>query len=365
MRREIRAGTVTLRGLMTISRGGKTYRYLRIKGKPLTALPDLPIDHPDFLAAYAAARQATGKPPKAPRGTVQALIEAFLASRQYRDLSDQYRRVIRREIEAIRAQADDAKTCDLRPHHIRADLLPLDPNKARARMKAWRKLCDFGIASGLMQINPTEGVARPKPEKTAGHPPWTVAEIAAYRAKWPYGTAQRAAMELLLWTGARTVDAVTLGPGMVDHDGVLTYRQSKTTDLAHAPWTCKIPRYAAPDDRDHMHKALAAMPRQMTYLSTNAGASRTVKGLGNLIAAAAKAAGVPKSAHGLRKTRAVALADGGATPHEIGAWTGHKSLSEVERYTRAANRRAMVMGTEQDQNSANTATQGANKAGSR
>lgn len=33
------------------------------------------------------------------------------------------------------------------------------------------------------------------------------------------------------------------------------------------------------------------------------------------------------------------LADSGATPHEIMAITGHQSLKEVERYTKAVNRR--------------------------
>ena len=32
-----------------------------------------------------------------------------------------------------------------------------------------------------------------------------------------------------------------------------------------------------------------------------------------------------------------ALAHDGATPHQIMAWTGHKSLSQVQRYTRATN----------------------------
>ena len=32
------------------------------------------------------------------------------------------------------------------------------------------------------------------------------------------------------------------------------------------------------------------------------------------------------------------LAEGGATPHEIMAVTGHKTLSEVERYTKEVNK---------------------------
>lgn len=52
-------------------------------------------------------------------------------------------------------------------------------------------------------------------------------------------------------------------------------------------------------------------------------------------------AGIPGcSAHGLRKSAARRLAEAGCTMHEIMAITGHKSLKEVERYTRAVDQRA-------------------------
>ncbi|MGA0533572.1 tyrosine-type recombinase/integrase [Hansschlegelia sp. KR7-227] len=44
------------------------------------------------------------------------------------------------------------------------------------------------------------------------------------------------------------------------------------------------------------------------------------------------------SAHGLRKAMATRLADEGAAAHEIMAVTGHQSLEEAERYSRAASR---------------------------
>jgi integrase len=44
------------------------------------------------------------------------------------------------------------------------------------------------------------------------------------------------------------------------------------------------------------------------------------------------------SAHGVRKATSTALAEAGATPHEIMAITGHQTLEEVERYTKAFDR---------------------------
>ena len=45
---------------------------------------------------------------------------------------------------------------------------------------------------------------------------------------------------------------------------------------------------------------------------------------------------------GFAKAAAVRLAERGATPHEIMAITGHKTLQEVERYTRAARQASLA-----------------------
>jgi integrase/recombinase XerD len=88
----------------------------------------------------------------------------------------------------------------------------------------------------------------------------------------------------------------------------------------------------------------------MTFLATRQGRARSAKSIGNDLAATARKAEVEKSAHGLRKACAKMNAEGGATAHQIGAWTGHESLSEVEHYTRAVDRMRAVMGTERDKN---------------
>jgi len=44
------------------------------------------------------------------------------------------------------------------------------------------------------------------------------------------------------------------------------------------------------------------------------------------------------SVHGLRKSALTAIADAGASTHELAASGGHRTLSEVERYSRTANR---------------------------
>ncbi len=45
--------------------------------------------------------------------------------------------------------------------------------------------------------------------------------------------------------------------------------------------------------------------------------------------------------HGIRKAASRRLAEAGCTAHEIASITGHKSLAEVERYTKAASQRML------------------------
>lgn len=78
------------------------------------------------------------------------------------------------------------------------------------------------------------------------------------------------------------------------------------------------------------------------FLLTSFGKPFTAAGLGNLFGDAARAAGMAARLHGLRKAFCVYWAEKGATTSQIAAMAGHMSLSEVERYTRAADRKRIV-----------------------
>ena len=67
----------------------------------------------------------------------------------------------------------------------------------------------------------------------------------------------------------------------------------------------------------------------------------TKESLGNLFADAYRAAGVGKSAHGLRKAAATNAANHGATVAELEAIFGWQGGQMASLYTRSANRRAL------------------------
>jgi integrase len=201
----------------------------------------------------------------------------------------------------------------------------------------------WAMAEGRVPDDPTLGVTRQQ-IKSAGYRTWSESDIERYRQKHPLGTIARLAVELLLATAARRGDVVKFGPQHVE-DNTITFEQHKKDGNEEALVT--IPLH--PD----FCEALAVMPPSKvvrltpasTFLTTSFGQSfKTAASFGNWFRDRCNEAGLPKgiSAHGLRKATARRLADLGCTAHQIAAVTGHATLAEVQRYTKAADRKHLA-----------------------
>ena len=182
--------------------------------------------------------------------------------------------------------------------------------------------------------NPTWGVRKIK-YASSGHHSWTPEEIAQYRDRHPLGSKARLALDLLVYTGGRREDAVRLGPQHVRNRRI-RFRQAKNEH--RTPIDIDIPLHP------ELEAAIAAIPSgHLTFLITEFGRPFTPAGFGNWFRDQCDQANLHHcSAHGLRKATAAALAEAGATAHEIAAVTGHMSLEEIERYTRAARKKKLA-----------------------
>ena len=81
----------------------------------------------------------------------------------------------------------------------------------------------------------------------------------------------------------------------------------------------------------------------LTFLTTQFGQPFTAAGFGNWFRERCDGAGLRHcSAHGLRKAAARRLAEAGCTAHEIAAITGHASLREITRYTKAVDQKKLA-----------------------
>jgi integrase len=186
----------------------------------------------------------------------------------------------------------------------------------------------------LLKVNPARDVRRVK-YATDGFHTWTPAEVRQFGDRWPVGTKARLALSLLLYTGARRGDMVTLGRQHVK-DGWLRFIPKKTSyrrkRLSEKPW---LPALAA---------VVAVSPcGDLTYLVTEYGKPFTAAGFGNWFRARCNEAGLPQcSAHGLRKAGATLAAENGATVNQLMALFDWDTPGQAKIYTDAADRKRMA-----------------------
>jgi integrase len=142
-------------------------------------------------------------------------------------------------------------------------------------------------------------------------------------------------MGLLLYTGVRRSDVVTLGRQMV-RDGWLHLTEAKGRE--------RQPKHRAIPILPELASIIDATPSgHMTYLVTEFGKPFTAAGFGNKFRDWCNQAGLPHcSAHGLRKAGATIAADNGATEHQLMAIYGWASPKQAALYTRRANRRKLA-----------------------
>jgi integrase/recombinase XerD len=222
------------------------------------------------------------------------------------------------------------------PRHVRRirDAKIKTPAAANQRVKALRAMFSWANEAEQTSVNPTIGVKKLK-YTTDGHHTWTREEIEQFRERHVPGTQARLAFDLLRYTTGRREDAPRLGRQHV-RDGRIRFRQAKNEH--RNPIEIDIPLHP-----DLAASIAAADVGNLTFLTTQYGKPFTPNGFGNKFKDWCRQAELPHcSAHGLRKATAAALAEAGATPHEIGAITGHTSLKEIERYTKAAERSGLA-----------------------
>jgi integrase len=318
-----------------IDRHGKSRFYFRRAGFKKIPLSGLPWS-PEFMAAYETALASTQRieigASRTNPGTINALVVTYYKSDGWHALAADTQKTRLRIIEKFRAQHGDKRVALLRREHILKMLGAIGkPSAKRHWLKAIRGLLRSAVP-GMRRDDPTEGIANIKLLKSKGHHTWTDDEIDQYRAHWPLGTQQRLVMEFALETASRRGEVVRLGPQHVKNGRIRIERTHGSNDV-------DIPM--SPE----LQAACDAMPKaHLTYIVTAYGKPRSKYGLGNDFAKWATEAGVPAHCrmHGLKKGGMRRLAEAGGTAHELMAISGHRTLSEVQRYTEDANRKLLA-----------------------
>jgi len=319
-------------------RHGKPRYYFRRYGKR-TPLPGVP-GSAEFMAAYQVAFDgATTYPEIASTrtiaGTINAMVIGFLASGAFAALRPTSQQQYRRIFEGLRRDHGNKRMNALQRRHVVAmlDAKASTPVAARDFLRCLRLLVKYAISIGARNDDPTAGV-RVKMPKTEGFRTWSEEDITAFETVYPIGTKPRLALALLLGTALRASDVVKVGRSHV-HNGTISGIVQQKTGAPLPPIPISVDLAAAIN--------AAAPTEHVVFLLNEHGRSFTAKAFGKWFAAQCNRIGLNGlSPHGLRKAACRRLAEAGCSANEIAALSGHKSLNEVARYTRAVDQARMV-----------------------
>lgn len=312
-------------------RDGRVRYYFRHPRLPRASLPDLHSDEfwPAYQLALSQASDNTAHSEKA-SGTFSALCDSWLRSSHFLGLKPSTQRAYGNIVRSMQMEdfASHQAVYFTSPH-IRAFVAR--KSKTPAASNSWLKMFGMifqhGVDKGELERNPATGIARMK-EAAAGAKSWDDEEIEKYESYWPSGTTARLALYLLLYTGQRRSDVVRMGWSDIREGCMLAVEQMKTGTKLLIP----------------IHPVLAQeidqVPKgQSTFLATKKGLPFSVHVFSHSVTRWVEKCGIKErlSPHGLRKAAARRMAEAGCSPHQIASITGHKTLSEIERYTRAVD----------------------------
>lgn len=321
------------------------FRRAGFKGGPLPG----EFMGPEFMAAYQQ-YMAEGQVSKIAigarrtiAGSIDDAVVRYYASTAYASLKEGTRKYRRTMLQAFREDTCGTSTPNGRRSIKTLSTSWLDsyiatkaPHARRNWLKALRHFLQWAAkVEKIITVDPTKDLDISAP-KSDGIWSWTDTEIEKYDARHPIGSQARLAKDLALESCQRKGDLVRFGWQHLfvsKGETFLDTRQNKTSTRLGVPVSAAL------------SASLAAVPRtNLTFLMTSAGAPFTAGGLGNRFKEWCRDAGLPErcSIHGLRKARCRQLAEAGATASEIMAVSGHKSLSEAQKYVDAADQKKLA-----------------------
>jgi integrase len=316
-----------------IDRTGKLRRYFRKGGKQLGTLDGEPGSE-EFMTAYAA---YLAEKPKAAKTTLHAdslgkLIIDFYGSRLFTDRKPSTRQLYKYALEPVAKEHGHRSASTMTAEHAEKIINKIGakrPGMGNLTRAVMRRVMQFAVKTKVRKDNPFLGI---EAFKVGEHHTWTDAELKKFEDKWRLGTRQRLAYALLLYTGQRVGDVTRMGRADVS-DGLIHVVQQKTGAELWVPI------------HPELQRAMKALPAKgLTLVGDANGRPLKRAALSALMRAAIAQAGLPSRcvSHGLRKAAMRVLAESDATANQIASISGHKTLKEVERYTKAADQKKMA-----------------------
>ncbi|WP_455481253.1 tyrosine-type recombinase/integrase [Bartonella sp. B12(2025)] len=324
-----------------ITRHGKTIWYVRIghgqriRIHGIYGMQEFVDNYKSALAQSQGLILPKSKPGKLVEGSFAWLLKQYFNSANWHSLA----KATQRQKELILMKVCDTigniPYREIKKTHIIAGVERRKETPATARnfLKALNGLFKWAIDQNLLEDNPASSIKRPPLKNKDGFPAWTEEDVEKYYQRWSIGTHERVWIDVLLYTGLRRGDAVRIGwKDVKDNTIHLKTEKSKFQTDVFLPI---LPELAATLEMGPIGDE--------AFICGKEGKKLIKESFGNLFRDACNAAGIKKSAHGLRKLAATRAANSGATVSQMKALFGWTEDSMASLYTKSADRKKLAL----------------------
>jgi integrase len=218
------------------------------------------------------------------------------------------------------------------------------PGARTNRRKHLSALCSWGVENNHLSSNPVRDIKAGRAAKGSGYYTWLIEDVEQFLAFHQKGTKARLALGLLLFSGSRRQDVVSLGK---------QHCRGPSPDVL-GDWIRYVPKKTIKKRRTVVQKPMLPLLKEiiayspcgsLTFLQTEYGKPFTEAGFGNWFRDRCDEASLPQcTAHGLKKAAATIAAENGATDRQLMAMFDWDSPRMAEVYTRAAEQKRLAGG---------------------
>ncbi|WP_175429670.1 tyrosine-type recombinase/integrase [Azospirillum argentinense] len=265
-----------------------------------------------------------------------ALFDEYQKSPEFKQLAPATQFIYARAIKNMETAPDNVaavRVSQFKRRHVLIfrDYFSETPGLANQMLTAISRIMSYAVDREIdgVEVNVALRVPRLKGGEWKR---WTDDALAKAMAEMPEQL--RRALVLGLYTGQRISDCLSMRWSAYDGQGISVIQQ-KTKEPLYIP--CH-PALKAELDTWKKDPRVA-----VTVLANSFGKPWTMNGFKCEWAKIKRKLDIPFQFHGLRKTAAAKLAEAGCSDREIMAITGHRTASEVERYTREAEQKKRAL----------------------
>ncbi|WP_375695274.1 tyrosine-type recombinase/integrase [Bartonella sp. AC90GZZY] len=323
------------------TRHGKIIWYVRIGHGPRFRIEGT-YGTQEFVDNYTLAlKQAQNGSSKTKRrtrlteGSFDWLLHQYLQSMQWHNQSESTKKVKYRILNNVSKHIGNRAYKSINKQHMleAVDRRRETPAAAKHFLTSLNGLFNWAVDNALLNRNPAFNIKAPKSLNSEGLLPWLEEDIDKYYHRWSHGTYEHVWIDVLLYTGLRRGDAVRIG--WKDVKDNIIYLKTEKSQFKTDVFLPILPE---------LEETLKIGPiGNETFICGKGGNKLVKESFGNLFREACNAAGIKKSAHGLRKLAATRAANAGATVSQMKALFGWTEDKMASLYTKTADRKRLAI----------------------